>query len=500
MQTLNRQSYNRQYAACLISGALLTLAFAPFNLFFLAILCPAILFYTWKDATPEHALLTGYLFGFGLFGTGVHWLHISINLFGGMHPAGAYFITYVLVAYLAIFPALAGFIACRWSDRNRNIRLLVMIPVCWTLAEWLRSWVLTGLPWLNLGYSQTDTSLAGFAPITGIFGISWLLSFTAALLVLLVVSCMRYRILATVVFGAIWVFSIPLQQAEWTQVLPEQKSVAVIQGGIPQEVKWLPEQRQKTIDLYAGLSAAWWQHDLIIWPETAIPLLLKDATFLLDALKRKSDQSRADIMTGIPERIEDERRYYNSIIVIGDSNDSYRKRHLVPFGEFMPLDRLLRPVIESIGIQVSSFSPGEGRPLIQAAGIPIGVSICFEDVFGEEIIDALPEALLLVNVSNDAWFGDSLAPHQHLQMARMRALETGRYLLRATNNGISAIIDEKGKILAESRQFEADVLSGSVKLFHGTTPYARWGNWPVILLLLLACCLVIFRHRVVKAN
>ena len=499
MKSLNLKNHYRQYAICLIAGALLTLSFAPYNLFFLAVLCPAVLFYFWSALNPGRAFITGYLFGLGLFGTGVHWLHISINLFGGINTLGAWFFTCVLVAYLAIYPALAGYIACKYRHPRQSVQLLIMIPACWTLMEWLRSWVLTGFPWLNLGYSQTDTTLSAFGPLTGVFGITWLLALSAALVVWFVESAMKSRLCAAILFGAIWAASMLLVNTGWTQPA-DQKSVALVQGAIPQEKKWLPEQRQKSIDLYASLSVPYWQDDLIIWPETAIPLLLNDATFLLDALQKKSDQSRADIMTGIPERIASEHRYYNSIRVIGKSNDIYRKRHLVPFGEFMPLDSLLRPVIESIGIPISNFSAGVERPLVQAANIPVGVSICFEDVFGEEIIDALPEAMLLINVSNDAWFGDSLAPHQHLQMARMRAVETGRYLLRATNTGISAIINEKGEIIEQSRQFTPDVISARVQLFQGMTPYARWGNWPVILLLLIACSMVYINRKTAHGN
>ena len=496
MEPAVKTGYLKKIVLCTVAGLSLPLAYAPYNIAPIAIISTAVLFYVWYDASPRSAFITGYVFGFCMFGTGVNWLHISINLFGGVNLAGAFVVTYLLVAFLALYPALAGYISRKFSNNNHYPCLLVLMPAAWTLAEWCRSWILTGFPWLNLGYSQTDTQLSAVAPVFGVYAVSWLVCTCAALVVALFKVPLRLKGVVALAIVCIWTAAIAIHGNKWTTAVAGQRSVALVQGAIPQEMKWDPGMQQHTLDLYLSLTDPFWGYDLVIWPETAIPMLYHQATGILELLRAQAVTHKTDVITGIPSQDTDSRKYYNSIIVIGSDKDIYNKRHLVPFGEYLPLDEWLRPLLDVLHIPVSSFSPAHGRPLVHAAGIPVGVSICYEDVFGEEVIDALPEAELLVNISNDAWFGDSLAPHQHLQMARMRAIETGRYMLRATNTGISAIIDENGNILARSGQFKPETISGKVRLFTGMTPYAGYGNTPVILFLfLLGLIIAIYNYR-----
>lgn len=480
---------------CLLAGAATTLAFAPFTFSYIAIITTAVLFYSWSTVKPGTAFITGYLFGLGLFGTGLSWLHISINLFGGVNLAGSWLLTFLLVAFLALYPALAGYLGRRLSG-NRAVLLLLCLPATWVLAEWLRGWLLSGFPWLNTGYSQIDNVLANLAPVWGVYAISWLVCFIAGLLVLLVHAGTRQRLAIATVLVIIISITFTLSGVQWTRENGEVKSVALVQGAVPQAMKWRPEQRQQTIDLYTGLTEPYWNRsDLIIWPETAIPLFYHQASPLIDNLQANARQNRADLLTGFATRDFDTGQYFNSMVVIGETIEMYHKRHLVPFGEYLPMDSLLRPLLDILSIPMSNFSAGNERPLLHASGIATGVSICYEDIFGEEVIDAMPEAGLLINVSNDAWFGDSFAPHQHLQMARMRARETGRYLLRATNTGVSAIIDERGSILKRSPQFKPDVLSAQVKIFSGHTPYSRFGNRPIVIFLFLSIGLTVLIER-----
>lgn len=475
----------------LIAGAAATLAFAPLDYAVIGIISPAILFYLWYNATPKSALITGYAYGLGMFGTGVNWLHISINLFGGINLAGALLITYALVAFLALYPAFVGWAGRKYCSRNNHVWLLLVIPALWVFAEWCRSWIFTGFPWLNLGYSQIDTPLAAYAPVFGVYVISWLVCINAALLVYIFYAAKIKKLFAAIAMILIWGIALPMNSIPWTIADAKEKSVAIVQAAIPQEIKWQPEIQERTIELYFDLSGEHWgKVDLIVWPETAIPKFYHQAETVLNDLQTLTLYHNTDFVTGIPHMDLKTKKYYNSIIVIGRSNGIYHKRHLVPFGEYLPLDSLIRPILDKLSIPMSSFSPGDERPLLQVAGVPAGVSICYEDVFGEEIIDAMPEAKFHINVSNDAWFGDSLAPHQHLQMARMRAIETGRYMVRSTNTGISAFIDERGKIISSSPQFQPDVLVANIRTFSGTTPYALYGNWLVIImsiLILLIC-------------
>ena len=475
------RQYLPEKITCLIAGGLIPLAFSPFDYTIIAIIATTVLFSSWYKKTAKEAFILGYLFGLGMFGVGVNWLHISINLFGGVNLVGALFITFALVACLAIYPALAGCCCQYYFRKHAPFARLIAMPLFWVLAEWLRSWVFSGFPWLNLGYSQINTPLAGIAPITGVYGLSGLTALTASLLVYSRIASRKKQIIALIAFIAIWWGAGIAKNIQWVQPQRTDMKAALVQGAIPQKIKWHPEQREKTLELYITLSEKYRGYDIIVWPETAIPMFFHQAKGFLESLDKVAEHWGSDFLIGIP--FQENKKYYNSIISIGSENAVYHKKHLVPFGEYLPFDQWVRPLLNFMGIPMSDFSAGNAeRPLLSAAGENIGVSICYEDTFGEEVITALPEATLLVNISNDAWFGDSLAPHQHLQIARMRALESGRYMLRSTNTGISAIINEKGIIIARSPQFIAGVTTATIKTFTGSTPYAKMGNWLMIIL------------------
>ncbi len=486
-----------RFILCLLTGALMPLAFAPFNIFIIALLCPALLILIWSESSPAQAFRYGYLFGLAMFGSGVYWLHISINMFGGVTLIGSVLITAALVAFLSVYPALCGYISRRWLSKNEKLWLLLAVPALWVLSEWARSWVFTGFPWLNLAYSQSDTFFSAIAPIFGSYGLSWLTIFVSALLVLLYRSRGRSSAagIAALVLISITCFS--LGKIDWTRHTGKTISVALIQAGIPQKLKWLPEMREKSLEMYMNLSAPYWQGDLVVWPETAIPAYPSTIPDFIDKLSQLTATRQTVFLSGIPSLDHDSRKYYNSVMMLADGKTGwYHKHHLVPFGEYLPLKPILGLLLDFLKIPMSNFSPGnQTMPLLTADDLSIGISICYEDTFGEEVIKALPDAEVLVNVSNDAWFGDSLAPHQHLQMARMRALESGRYLLRATNTGISAIIDEKGRVLKQSPQFEATALSANARLFEGATPYVRWGNLPVVMLAITLLLFSLFLQK-----
>lgn len=483
--------------ACLFAGALTPLAFAPYNYYLVAILTPAVLFNVWLNDTPGAAFRNGYLFGLGMFGTGVSWLHISINLFGGVNLAGALLITLMLVVYLSIYPALAGYFSRRFFPDNKPLLLIVVFPSLWILSEWCRALIIyLGFSWLQLGYSQTDAALNGVAALAGIYGVSLALLITTGALLTLFHVTMRFKLVTLVAIISLWLCAFMLQKHNWTEVKQEHFKVALIQGGIPQQQKWQPELLQQTLDLYRNLSEPYWEGDLIIWPETAIPAFYHRVKGFILALYETANSTNTTLLTGIPVKDPQSSDYFNSIMMLDEDISIYHKRHLVPFGEYLPMDSVLRPILNFLKIPMSDFSQGPSEmPLLSNPDIKIGVSICYEDTFGNEVIQALPGAEVLVNVSNDAWFGDSMAPHQHMQMARMRAIETGRYMLRATNTGITAIIDEKGGVIAQTNQFKADSIATEIKLFGGLTPYARFGDVPVLVGIVLILLIIKFRER-----
>ncbi len=495
----------RQYVIALLAGAGLPLAFSPVGLFPLAVFLPAILFYFWLRSSPRQAFVIGYLFGVGFFGVGVSWVAVSFYRFGSMGMALSVAATLLFVLFLALFPALLGWVSRRYfSTLSERRYLLLLTPALWVFFEWVRGWVLTGFPWLNLGYSQTDSPLVGIVPVLGVYGTSWAVAFSAGLLVCVLISKNKPRYIALAILSVFWLAAGGLTQVIWSEAKGVPLTASLIQGNVPQNIKWQPDQRGPTIELYTRLSSDRWDRDIIIWPETALPAYLHQAqSFLENLVSREYKNGGATLLTGLPVMSEqDDSEYYNGVVRVGVndtgevSTQIYRKSHLVPFGEYIPLKSVLGGLLDILQVPMANFSRGAVKqPLLEVGDNKIGMSICYEDAFGEEVIRALPAASLLVNVSNDAWFGDSFAPHQHLQMARMRSIETARPMLRATNNGVSAVIDHRGKLLATSLQFEIAVLDGEIQPQQGATPYVRVGNWPVLFALLVTLLICVLRAR-----
>lgn len=477
-----RWPWPAQAALALLAGAVGVTAFAPFGVGVVALVSLALLFLLWRHASgPAHAALLGYAFGLGLMGFGVSWVRISIAQFGGATPAIAIGATLLFVAFMALYYALAGWLAVRLRRSAGSAWLLLVVPAVWILVEWLRGWLFTGFPWLAVGYSQIDLPLAGLAPLGGVYLVGLALALSAALLL-----CLPKRLAALGLVG-LWAAGFALGLVNWSRPAGEAISVALLQGNVPQAQKWLREMRRPTLALYLGMTEAVPDSRLVIWPETAVPAFASEVqqTLLVPLHARLQAQGR-DVLLGI---VDGERggAYFNAMLSLGASGrDRYYKRHLVPFGEYLPFDAYTGPLLDFLDIPMSDFTPGgDVPPLVTLAGHPAGIDICYEDAYANEIIRALPEARFLVNASNDAWFGDSIAPHQHLEIARMRAAETARYLLRATNTGISAIIDPHGRLQGTAPLLERATLSGEILPLTGSTPFAALGNVPVVVLALL---------------
>jgi len=469
--------------AALIGGLLLPLAFSPFNLFPLAVFSPALLFVLWRHASPGRAAWRGFLYGVGMFGLGVSWVYVSMHHYGNMPAPLAGLATFLFVAGLSLYPSAAGWLQARFLSKHDSISLTVVLPALWVLFEWIRGWFLTGFPWLNLGYSQVGSWLGGYASWCGVYGVSLFVAISAGLLAWAAHEPEKFFRRALPMFIAIWAGGWLAGKTEWVQPTGKPLRVSLIQGNVSLASKWRPENRNAIIDRYFALSAEAPKSDLIIWPEAAVPAYLDeiDSSYLAN-LRRISQAAHVDFLIGVVERDKERRHYYNSVVSISPHPGIYRKRHLVPFGEYAPLEPLFSWLMKNLHIPMSDFSPGPtDQPPLFAAGQKIGVSICYEDAFGEEVIRDLPQATLLVNVSEDAWFGDSFAPHQRIEMARMRAREAGRPMLRAANTGPSVVIDYRGNVIARSPQFQTYVLSASVQPMQGATPYVRLGNITVVL-------------------
>lgn len=484
-RTLDPARFSGWQAALLavVAGVLTVPAFAPFGIWPLAIIGPSILFRLLQapGIATGAGFRLGYLFGLGLLGAGVSWLYISIGQFGAITLPMAVGLTLAFILFIALYYGLFAYLALRLGEGRAVWAQVLIFAALWSLLEWLRGWLLTGFPWLTLGTALIDSPLAGFIPVLGDYGLGLLAALQAALLWQL------RRVWAWVPILAAWLAGMALGGVSWVQPEGQPLKVSLIQGNIEQRLKWRPEQFRPTLQRYLELTDRAIDSRLVIWPETAVPAFAHQVEdILLRPLDAEARARGQDILLGLPIR-KPTGGYTNSMLNLGLSGRAaYDKQHLVPFGEFLPFKAWLGPLMDWLRIPMSDFSNGsDKRPLLTLAGLPAGISICYEDAFGAEVAQALPEAAFLVNASNDAWFGDSLAPHQHLQIARVRALESGRYLLRATNTGISAIIDPSGRLVSVSPQFQAAVLSGDIQPFSGATPFVSLGNGLAVFLALL---------------
>ncbi|HTY04055.1 MAG TPA: apolipoprotein N-acyltransferase [Rhodocyclaceae bacterium] len=475
----------RALVAAFAAGAVTVLGFSPFDLFPVPFLTLAVLFALWRRAqTAGGAALLGFAWGMGCFLAGVSWVYVSLHDVGGMALPLAALATLAFCAILAVFPALAGFLYRRTAAAD--FRGAVLMVGLWTLTEWLRGWVLTGLPWLAVGYSQTPPSpLAGFASLIGVYGLGFIVAGMASTL-----AFAWRKPVAWLAIGALFAVGAGLRSVEWTQPTGAPLTVSLLQGNIPQSLKWVPENLSLSMDTYARLAAEY-PAQLTVLPETAIPLLFDEIP--RDLLRRLT--ANGDLLIGSPLATRDGITNAAIALTRASGMQVYSKVHLVPFGEYVPPG--FAWFFGLVDIPMSIFRPGApDQPPLVIDGLRVKPNICYEDLFGEEVLRALPQANLLINLSNTAWFGDSLAQPQHLQIARMRALETGRPVLRATNTGMTAAIDPDGRVTAVLPPFTAAGLTVSVRGSVGMTPFALVGNVAAVLLALLACLPALaFRQR-----
>ncbi len=479
-------------------GAVLNLSFAPFGFWPLAILCPAALIALLRGLTPRHAAWAGAGFAAGLFGFGTYWLYTSIHHFGQVPIWLTLILQAGLIAIMAVYSAALGWLANRFWPAGAARQWLVL-PSLWLLLEWLRGWVLSGFPWLALGYAFTDSPLASWAPVLGVYGLSWIAVLLAAALegVWRPQVGARERGAVAVAVAVLLLAPAGLARVSYTHAVAAPIPVAVVQGAVPQDEKWIEGNREATLERYARLTAQQaWGARLIVWPEAAIPMLSTELTDFFHALREAGERHAADFAIGQVRYDPQTDQYHNGLLVLNAQGEGwYYKRRLVPFGEFFPVPSFVRSWMRLMSLPYSDMTPGaEDQPILHAAGQPLGLTICYEDAYGSEQRAVLREATLLVNVTNNAWYGDSTAPHQHLQIARMRALEAQRYLVRAANDGISAVIGAHGEIIARLPQFKPGVLRAEVVPRAGLTPYARLGNYPVLLGAALLLALAVRRR------
>ncbi len=466
-----------KYFLALAAGVASVTAFSPFDWWPVLLLAQGILFYLWRDGNARVGFTLGFCFGLGQFGFGVSWVYVSIQVFGGMPPVLAGVCVLGFIALLALFPALAGWTQAYLGGGNTRARLLLVIPSSWIFWEWVRSWIFTGLPWLSTGYAMLDTPLAGFAPLGGVYLVGLIV--TLSVVSLLAFDKSRPVVwMPLIMVTVIWVSGFWLQSLSWSQRQGEPVNVAIVQNNVPLLDKWGEANRSRIIAEYFARSDEHRDKDLVVWPEGAVPDYLEN---LDPAFWARIQDHPADFAFGTLHQPRGGTEYFNTIVAAGKELRLYNKQHLVPFGEFFPMQGLLDPILRHLTIPMAAFSPWQGpQEPLPLAGHLAAVSICYEDAFPHEWRNQVAEAGFLLNVSEDMWFGDSLAPHQRLQMARFRARESERPMIRSSNNGLSSLIDWRGSVTVAAPQFAKAVTTGSIEPRTGITPFIRFGDWPVL--------------------
>jgi apolipoprotein N-acyltransferase len=480
------------HLVAIISGAGLVLSFAPFHISSIAFIAPALLLWSLHNKKPKQAFVIGYLFGLAFFGFGASWIYHSIHIFGGAPWFLAAFITAIFVAYLSLFTAIQSHILVKYFPVDNYNRIVIAFPVLWVLSEILRGWLFSGFPWAYIGYSQIDNIMRSYASI----GSVWLCS-----LVVLIMSGMIYRLylyiqnqertpkkrnLVIISLFLFWPVAYVLDDINWTKPIHEGIPVSMVQGNIPQMMRWDPNEVKNILSHYSELTANEWGNKLIIWPEGAIPLPVNYATPFLKQLEQISTDTNTALIVGIPEHSKKNNdQFYNTLLGIGHAKGAYRKDHLVPFGEYVPFESILRGLIDFFDLPMSEFVPfSQKQEHIDIFGYKLGSAICYEIAYPNLVKNRANQSNAILTVGNDAWFGRTIGPHQHLQIAQMRAIETGRPVLRATNNGITAMISPNGRLRDYIPQFTTDVLQSSFTPVQGHTPWMILGVWPLIALLM----------------
>tara|TARA_B100000700_G_scaffold88342_1_gene99540 strand:+ start:3786 stop:5363 length:1578 start_codon:yes stop_codon:yes gene_type:complete len=503
MQKLRDALYNNgwlRHVVLMLLGASLTFAYSPFTLSYLPLLVLPCVVLMVKSLSAKQAFRAGFFFGLGWLGVGLSWILVSIDTYGGMPLLADIAVLGLLIAYLSLFPSLA-FYSWRKLTEKTPFAYFSLVLI-WLAFEWLRGWLFTGFPWLQLGYTQTDAWLGGLASSIGQHGLTAVIWFIALSLAAAVKGALHHRVYTVLLIMVFFTASYVLPKLQPLQRSDTTTSVLLVQGNISQSLKWQADQQWPNILRYLDLTRPHYQHDIIVWPESAITALEPYADDVLTTIDQSAAMNGAALISGIIDYQTTRDEFYNTLLVLGDesgldgfdtpyqygSSNRYQKHHLLPIGEFVPFEDLLRPIAPLFNLPMSSFQRGEyTQPNLLANGHRLAAAICYEIVFADQVrANVTNDTDYLITVSNDTWFGDSHGPWQHMQIARMRAMELGRPLIRATNNGVSALTDEFGRIIAIAPQFQATTVSAEMPVVTGTTWFQRLGNAPAYLLAVLS--------------
>lgn len=469
-----------------LAGAIYALGFSPYGWWPVVPVSLAVLMLGVSNVDARRGAWRFYLHSVGLYGIGVSWIYVSIHEHGGASALLAGFLVLAFVLSFSLLAWIHGWLFMRLI-RHAPFGMVLGFPFAWMLREWVFTWILTGFPWLFAGYAPMDTWLGGYARVVGVIGLGLVVSLQASLVAWFSTAPgIRRGAVCVSLFAAFWLGGWVLTDAAFVKSTGRQLTVSAVQGNIDQDVKWEPEMIRPILVKYLNLSGKEWGRDLIVWPEAAVTLFREQAGDVLAGLDALGKRTGSTLVLGIPDESESG-RFLNTAVAIGMGHGTYIKRRLVPFGEYVPMEGLLRGLIDFFDLPMANNESGPWQQYpLYANGLKLSVSICYEVVYPELVRTTVDEPDLFITISNDTWFGHSIGPWQHFQMARMRALENGRYLVRTTNNGVTGVIDPHGKVVSKLPQFEAGVLRSTVEVMSGQTPYARLGLGPLLIVVLLA--------------
>lgn len=473
--------------ACLVGllfGGIGLFAYAPYDQWWISFLSASALI--WLATHPHRPMATlGVLtWAVSYFALGVNWVHVSMIQFGGVPEIVSYFAVLLLALYLALYPLLFSYLIHKFRLNNAWV-----IAAVWTVTEYLRGVVFTGFPWLQFGYSLIDSPFSGIAPVFGVEGLTFFVMLLGGYAVQLTRRFADKSLKWTACLSPICLMSIAvsLQFIHWVspKVRDDAPLISLVQGNIEQKMKWDPAHFDVTLQTYAHLiQQAIGKSKIIILPESAIPATERQITPILQQLDRQARALGSEIIIGT--LYQGQQGIFNSAIVLGEPTTPYtenqvqrfNKHHLVPFGEYVPFGNLLNWMRELFILPINLSQGAFIQPPLMAANRRFNPAICYEIIFGDQVQQNQNayHADYLLTISNDAWFGESIGPWQHFQMARMRALELGKPLIRATNTGITAFVDAYGHVEKQAPQFTATVLSHRLIDYQGETPFSQFGK------------------------
>ncbi|MBA2655888.1 MAG: apolipoprotein N-acyltransferase [Tatlockia sp.] len=467
--------------AAFLSGLLLPFSFAPFHIPGAAILSLAFLYAQIKVGTSRYALLKGLFFGLGYFGLGTSWVYVSIHEYGHLNSFVSALITLLFLLYLSLFTALMCFVYRKLAKPDSSLFSCVLFSALWILFEYFRSTIFSGFPWLQLGFGQFDTPSKYLLPIIGVYGVGFFTCLAATLLTLSTQQLGKKRLSYLSAFVAIVLSPLLLKPIQWSQESSKPVTVGVIQANLSMRDKWdeqlfwqLLKRYQENIEQLLGT-------ELIVMPESAIPLPPSYIEDFLNDLDSKAKKAGTALMMGIPTPTNaDESYYFNALISLGRAEGSYQKKHLVPFGEYIP--KPFQALTNWLAIPAANLKPGKvNQSLVTIQQYQVATLICYELAYGELLRHQLPLAKWIVSISDAGWFGHSLAMYQQLQMAQVRSIETARYQVVANNDGLSSVINAQGELISSLAPFSSGILKAELKPATGSTPWVNFGNLPILI-------------------